>query len=162
MTAAFHRSVLQQSRLQERVRWPPIQCEVSKPRPTKVLVVRFSEPRKYTDGYWRGWAHLEFVLSDWWFEVFYGNWNIPQEKRRIANTASSTQANVRVGKIALRRKRIFLDCWYMAYNRAIIMTCKKSQSNISGAHSQGLTAENGIYEEICHRLCQEKHGTWKT
>lgn len=102
MTAAFHRSVLQQSRLQERVRWPPIQCEVSKPRPTKVLVVRFSEPRKYTDGYWRGWAH-------------------PKKKSRIANTASSTQANVRVGKIALRRKRIFLDCWYMAYNRAIIM-----------------------------------------
>lgn len=66
MTAAFHGGVLQQSRLQDRVWWPPIQCEVSKPRPTKVLVVRFSEPRKYTDGCRRGRAHLEFVLLAWW------------------------------------------------------------------------------------------------
>jgi hypothetical protein len=43
-------------------------------------------------------------------------------------------------KLTMRKKSIFLDCWYMACNRVIIMTCMICQ--LLGQYHWGIAADS--------------------
>jgi hypothetical protein len=58
------------------------------------------------------------------------NWSLPPEIYPMLINAQITVRTIWIGKkVTTRNINTCLDCWYMAYNRAIMMTWMKYQSS---------------------------------
>jgi hypothetical protein len=85
------------------------------------------------------------------FESFIYDWSSPHDKSLLCKIAIAPQVIWITRKTTKRKTNIFLDRWYMACKRVIMITCVMFQS--SQYHwdtvTEQLTAEHRIYDDGC-------------
>jgi len=121
---AVHGSVLLPSRLCDTVRGRPTQSQVSKEYSSKLGFLPQSQWD--TDRCRREWVPL--VIINETRIIRHPQWSVPPEVCIVVITTITPSKILKARKMTMRNIRIFLDGWYMAYNRVMMMTCSMIRS----------------------------------
>lgn len=99
-----------------------------------VVSIQISSKRRWSTPIWMHWYVPERTSSSGVHSMSMmrmcpiNSWNLPPEVRRLVIPDNTPPAIVRARKSATRKMSIFLEHWYIAYNRVIMMTWKIFQS----------------------------------
>ena len=162
MTVAGHEGVSQQPRGWDILRGLPMQCQISK-----------SLPSLFGNLHWgckcinrcqrRRNPLVVYVTLVWCAGIFIQDESSPIDILLLALAMITPQAIVVVMKITTRKMSILLDRWYMACNRAIMMTSMTFQWSKQrwGTAAGWLTVQHGIHDERRPQPCNGKNCAWK-
>lgn len=133
-------SVLWQSRLHDTVREFPMRCPIS--RSPRSGIGRLPRNYNHTDARQKGWTLLMFLCyQPDALKPLINNQSLPPEICLLCITPiTSTLTICKAMKFTMRKKSIFLDCWYIACNRVTIMTCMICQ--LLGQYHWGTAADS--------------------
>jgi hypothetical protein len=87
--------------------------------------------------------------------------NAPPEVCIVIITATTPSKMLTARKVTMRNIRIFLDSWYMACNRVMMMTCSMFQSSHWVLASTKLTPQHCNYHNTCPIQCGVYNIAWR-